>query len=75
MKPVIKLHETYQSFVIEQLQQHYAGGLLVLVNKDHLLMREEKKLNDLINAALQSMHEARFADATVKLYKCIFTRF
>lgn len=34
LKPVIKLHETYQSFVIEQLQQHYAGGLLVLVNKD-----------------------------------------
>lgn len=34
MKPVIKLHESYQSFVIQQLQQHYSGGLLVLVNKD-----------------------------------------
>ncbi|KJS03675.1 MAG: hypothetical protein VR68_00780 [Peptococcaceae bacterium BRH_c4a] len=34
LKPVVKLHETYQNFVIEQLQQHYAGGLLVLVNKD-----------------------------------------
>jgi len=32
------MHETYQSFVIEQLQQHYSGGLLVLVNKDWLLI-------------------------------------
>lgn len=37
-------------------------------------MREEKKLNELIEAVLQSMHEARFADATVKLYKRIFAR-
>jgi urease accessory protein UreF len=34
MKPVVTQHETYQEFVIEQLQQHYSGGLLVLVNKD-----------------------------------------
>ncbi len=37
-------------------------------------MREEKKLNDLIEAVLQSMHEAKFADGTVKLYKRIFAR-
>lgn len=38
LKPIVKLHETCQSFVIEQLQQHYAGGLLVLVNKDWLII-------------------------------------
>ena len=34
MKPVVTPHKAYQEFVIEQLQQHYTGGLLVLVNKD-----------------------------------------
>ena len=38
LKPVVTPHETYQSFVIKQLQQHYAGGLLVLVNKDWLII-------------------------------------
>lgn len=38
MKPVVTLHETYQAFVIEQLQKHYSGGLLVLVSKDWLLI-------------------------------------
>jgi len=34
VKPVVNPHETYQDFVIEQLRQHFTGGLLVLVNKD-----------------------------------------
>jgi len=34
LKPVITPHERYQSSVMEQLQQHYTGGVLVLVNKD-----------------------------------------
>lgn len=37
-------------------------------------MREEKKLNDLIEVVLKSMHEAKFADGTVKIYKHIFAR-
>ncbi|MDT3704689.1 MAG: hypothetical protein ROZ36_17150, partial [Thermincola sp.] len=38
VKPVVTPHKAYQQFVIEQLQQHYSGGLLVLVNKDWLLI-------------------------------------
>ena len=34
MKPIVIPHQTYQSFIMEQLQQHYSGGLLVLVQKD-----------------------------------------
>jgi hypothetical protein len=34
LKPVFIPHETYQNFVMEQLQKHYSGGLLVLVNRD-----------------------------------------
>ena len=38
MKPVVTPHDTYQEFVIQQLQLHYTGGLLVLVNKDWFLI-------------------------------------
>lgn len=34
MKPILISHETYQNFVLEQLQKHYSGGVLTLVNKD-----------------------------------------
>ena len=34
MKPVTISHESYQSFLLEQLQQHYSGGILVLVSHD-----------------------------------------
>lgn len=34
MKPIVTPHETYQDFILEQLRQHFTGGLLVLVNKD-----------------------------------------
>lgn len=34
MKPVFVSHEEYQNFVMDQLQTHYSGGILTLVNKD-----------------------------------------
>lgn len=34
MKPLLILHETYQTSVLERLQQHYSGGIFVIVNKD-----------------------------------------
>ncbi len=34
VKPIFVTHESYQNFVIEQLQKHYSGGILTLVNKD-----------------------------------------
>lgn len=34
MKPVLCSHESYQNFVLEQLQKHYSGGLLTLVSND-----------------------------------------
>lgn len=34
MKPSFVAHETYQNFLLEQLQEHYSGGILTLVNKD-----------------------------------------
>lgn len=34
MKPVFAPHEAYQNFVMDQLQKHYSGGILTLVNKD-----------------------------------------
>lgn len=34
VKPVFIPHERYQEFVIEQLQKHYSGGVLTLVNGD-----------------------------------------
>jgi hypothetical protein len=34
MKPILVSHESYQNFVIEQLQKHYSGGILSLVNND-----------------------------------------
>lgn len=34
MKPVLIPHESYQYFVLEQLREHYSGGVLCLVNKD-----------------------------------------
>ncbi|MCZ8513862.1 hypothetical protein O9H85_15760 [Paenibacillus filicis] len=34
MKPVYVSHSAYQSFVLQQLRQHYSGGILVLVNSD-----------------------------------------
>ncbi len=37
-------------------------------------MREQKKLNDLIEVVLKSMRDANFADGTVKIYKHIFAR-
>jgi len=63
LKPVVKLHETYQSFVIEQLQQHYSGGLLVLVNKDWLLI-SKLWITDLteITTLLQDCYSAKGPD-------------
>jgi len=34
VKPTFITHQTYQDFVMEQLQQHYSGGILVLVHND-----------------------------------------
>ncbi|MDR6998695.1 hypothetical protein J2Y67_001127 [Neobacillus niacini] len=34
MKPKLVSHESYQTFLIEQLQKHYSGGVLTLVSKD-----------------------------------------
>jgi len=34
LKPVFVPHETYQAFVMDQLQTHYSGGILTLVNRD-----------------------------------------
>jgi hypothetical protein len=34
LKPLLTLHETYQNSVLERLQQHYSGGIFVVVNKD-----------------------------------------
>ena len=34
MLPFIRSHAQYQSFVLEQLRTHYAGGILVLVTHD-----------------------------------------
>ncbi len=34
MKPVLITHESYQNFLLEQLQKHYSGGILTLVSND-----------------------------------------
>lgn len=34
MKPLLVAHESYQNFLLEQLQEHYSGGILTLVSKD-----------------------------------------
>lgn len=34
LKPILVSHTSYQNFVLEQLQKHYSGGVLLLVNKD-----------------------------------------
>lgn len=34
VKPVVLPHASYQDFVTEQLQEHFAGGALTFVNKD-----------------------------------------
>src|SRR5699024_5128094 len=34
LKPVFVPHATYQDFVLNQLQEHYSGGILTLVNSD-----------------------------------------
>jgi hypothetical protein len=36
MKPIFVPHASYQSFVIDQLQQHYSGGILVLIQADKI---------------------------------------
>jgi hypothetical protein len=34
VKPVLVTHESYQNFLLEQLQKHYSGGILTLVSND-----------------------------------------
>lgn len=34
VKPVFISHDAYQQFVLEQLQKHYSGGVLTLVNRN-----------------------------------------
>lgn len=34
MKPTFIPHEAYQNYVLNQLETHYSGGILTLVNKD-----------------------------------------
>lgn len=34
MKPVFVPHASYQNFVLNQLQEHYSGGILTLVHRD-----------------------------------------
>ncbi len=34
VKPLLIAHESYQDFVLKQLQNHYSGGILTLVSKD-----------------------------------------
>lgn len=38
MKLVIVPHASYQNFVINQLQEHYSGGILTPVNRDCLVI-------------------------------------
>lgn len=38
MKPVVIPHDSYQNFVLEQLQNYFTGGALTFVNKDWPLM-------------------------------------
>jgi hypothetical protein len=38
MKPQFISHESYQNFILQQLQIHYADGILVLVNNDWSLI-------------------------------------
>src|SRR5690625_5362161 len=41
VKPVFVPHETYQNFVVDQLQKHYSGsGILVLTNSDWPVITE-----------------------------------
>jgi len=40
IEPMLILHETYQSSVLDRLHQHYSGGVLVIVNKDWPLVAE-----------------------------------
>lgn len=40
MKPEFTSHESYQNFLLQQLQQHYANGISVLVNKDWALIQK-----------------------------------
>ena len=34
MNPLLVAHESYQDFLIEQLQKHYSGGILTLISND-----------------------------------------
>jgi hypothetical protein len=34
MKPILIPHESYQNFVLNQLNTHYSGGVLILVQRD-----------------------------------------
>jgi len=34
LKPIFVPHEEYQQFVLDQLQKHYSGSILVLVSND-----------------------------------------
>lgn len=38
MKPEFISHESYQTFILQQLQEHYSDGILVVVNKDWSLI-------------------------------------
>ena len=60
MKPIITQHEVYQDFVIDQLQQHYAGGVLTLVHRDWPIIAK-LWMTDLtsITVMLQDFYSAR----------------
>ena len=34
MKPQVISHESYQNFILDQLQEHYSSGILVITSKD-----------------------------------------
>ncbi len=38
MKPVFISHESYQSFILQQLQQHYPNGCVTIRKKDWALI-------------------------------------
>lgn len=38
MKPEIISHDSYQNFILKQLNEHYSNGIKVLVNKDWTLI-------------------------------------
>lgn len=63
LKPVFVSHEAYQNFVMDQLQTHYSGGILTLVNRDWPVI-SKLWITDLsfITLQLRDMYDAKGPD-------------